>query len=88
MELQIPIHTVFQMPSLLQAVAADTILAAAQSMALVFLSQNPLFSFHIIYPFNLTFCTVCVTMLTVKYAFSEIGLSCLTDLHAWNTVLS
>ncbi|QCD80598.1 hypothetical protein DEO72_LG2g920 [Vigna unguiculata] len=35
MELQIPIHTVLQMPSLLQAVAADTILAAAQSMALI-----------------------------------------------------
>ncbi|XP_047168959.1 uncharacterized protein LOC124837592 [Vigna umbellata] len=35
MELQIPIHTVLQMPSLLEAVAADTILAAAQSMALI-----------------------------------------------------
>ncbi|KAK7388602.1 hypothetical protein VNO78_23424 [Psophocarpus tetragonolobus] len=35
MELQIPIHTVFQIPSLLQAVAADTVLAAAQSIALI-----------------------------------------------------
>ncbi|CAJ1974395.1 unnamed protein product [Sphenostylis stenocarpa] len=34
MELQIPIHTVFQMPSLLQVVAADTILAVVQSIAL------------------------------------------------------
>ncbi|KAG5130477.1 hypothetical protein JHK84_036874 [Glycine max] len=36
MEVQIPIHTVFDVPSLLQAVAADTVLAAAQSIALGF----------------------------------------------------
>ena len=35
MEVQIPIHTVFDVPSLLQAVAADTVLAAAQSIALI-----------------------------------------------------
>lgn len=51
MEVQIPNHTVFDMPSLLQAVVADTVLAAAQSIALVFLShQNPLFSSHLILP--------------------------------------
>ena len=57
MEVQIPIHTVFDVPSLLQAVAADTVLAAAQSIALVSKPSLSLLlsSSHLIFPFNFKF---------------------------------
>lgn len=44
MEVELPILSVVELPSLLHAVAADTLLAAAQSLSLVFsLSKSSLF---------------------------------------------